>query len=56
MLKWQVRALRLCRARSIEVGKKYNMDLHVVPTFTNNQGTIITTDEKVNSRGIKWKK
>lgn len=41
---------QVMQGRSIEVGKKFGIDIHVRSTFSENEGTIITTEEKVRNR------
>jgi aspartate kinase len=50
MLEMAGSGAQIMQARSIEVGKKFGVDIHVRSTFTNNNGTIITSDEKINSK------
>lgn len=38
------------QARSVEVGKKFNVEIHVRSTFSENTGTLITSEEKIKSR------
>ncbi len=48
---------QVMQGRSIEVGKKFGVDIHVRSTFSENEGTIITTEEKVQTIGGKiWKR
>ena len=40
---------QVMQARSIEVAKKFNVEIHVRSTFSEAEGTIITSEQSVNS-------
>lgn len=50
MLEMAGTGAQVMQARSIEVAKKFNVEIHVRCTFNNNQGTIITDDNNPNFR------
>ncbi|MBN1622661.1 MAG: aspartate kinase [Endomicrobiales bacterium] len=52
MLEMAGSGAQVMQARSIEVAKKFGVQIHVRSTFSNNQGTIIKGDEKLKS----WRK
>jgi aspartate kinase len=52
MLEMAGSGAQVMQARSIEVGKKFGVEIHVRSTFSENQGTIITSEEKLKSRRI----
>ena len=49
MLEMAGSGAQVMQARSIEVGKKFNVEIHVRSTFSENTGTIITSEEKINT-------
>ncbi|MCB4791726.1 MAG: aspartate kinase [Elusimicrobia bacterium] len=49
MLEMAGSGAQVMQARSIEVAKKFNVEIHVRCTFNDNQGTIITDEAKINS-------
>ncbi|MCX5782461.1 MAG: aspartate kinase [Elusimicrobia bacterium] len=52
MLEMAGSGAQVMQGRSIEVGKKFGVDIHVRSTFSENEGTIISAEEKVR----KWRK
>jgi aspartate kinase len=48
MLEMAGSGAQVMQARSIEVAKKFGVEIHVRSTFTNNHGTIITDEKKCN--------
>lgn len=50
MLEMAGSGAQVMQARSIEVGKKFNVEIHCRSTFSENTGTIITSEEKIKSR------
>jgi len=52
MLEMAGSGAQVMQARSIEVGKKFGVEIHVRSTFSENQGTIITSEEKLKARRI----
>ncbi|MBN1823082.1 MAG: aspartate kinase [Endomicrobiales bacterium] len=50
MLEMAGTGAQVMQGRSIEVGKKYGVDIHVCSTFSENTGTFITSEEKIRSR------
>jgi len=50
MLEMAGSGAQVMQARSIEVGKKFNVEIHVRSTFSQNTGTIITSEEKIKNR------
>ena len=53
MLEMAGSGAQVMQARSIEVGKKYSVDIHVRSTFSPKEGTIITSEEKIHARRPK---
>jgi len=53
MLEMAGSGAQVMQARSIEVGKKYSVDIYVRSTFSPNNGTIITSEEKLMGRRRK---
>jgi len=49
MLEMAGSGAQVMQGRSIEVAKKYGVDIHVRSTFTDNMGTIITSEERLKS-------
>ncbi|MDD5686294.1 MAG: aspartate kinase [Elusimicrobia bacterium] len=60
MLEYAGSGSQVMMARSIEVAKKYNVDIHVRSTFSNEKGTIITKEvpymEDVVVSGVAYDK
>ena len=52
MLEMAGSGAQVMQGRSIEVGKKFGVNIHVRSTFSENEGTMISTEEKVR----KWRK
>jgi len=52
MLEMAGSGAQVMQGRSIEVGKKFGVDIHVRSTFSENQGTLITSEEKI----CEWRK
>jgi aspartate kinase len=50
MLEMAGSGAQVMQGRSIEVGKKNNIAIHVRSTFSDVEGTIITSEEKIKSR------
>ncbi|OGS19156.1 MAG: aspartate kinase [Elusimicrobia bacterium RIFOXYA2_FULL_50_26] len=53
MLEMAGSGAQVMQARSIEVAKKYGVDIHVRSTFTKNSGTLITGEEKLRRREME---
>ncbi|MHB9155890.1 MAG: aspartate kinase, partial [Endomicrobiales bacterium] len=51
MLEMAGSGAQVMQGRSIEVGKKFGVDIHVRSTFSNSTGTLITSDDKINTSG-----
>lgn len=49
MLEMAGSGAQVMQARSIEVAKKYGVDIHVRSTFSRNNGTIITSEDKLQN-------
>jgi aspartate kinase len=60
MLEMASMGAKVLQTRSVEFAKKYNVKLHVRSTFSNNEGTIVTTEdddmEKVVVSGVTYNK
>lgn len=52
MLEMAGSGAQVMQGRSIEVGKKFGVDIRVRSTFSDNEGTLITSEEKIES----WRK
>ncbi|MFH1367914.1 MAG: aspartate kinase [Elusimicrobiota bacterium] len=50
MLEMAGTGAQVMQARSIEVGKKFKVEIHVRSTFSENQGTMITSEDKIKTR------
>ncbi len=50
MLEMAGTGAQVMQGRSIEVAKKFGVEIHVRSTFSENSGTIITSEEKLESR------
>lgn len=50
MLEMAGSGAQVMQGRSIEVGKKFNIEIHVRSTFSEAEGTIITSEDKIISR------
>ncbi|MGA2089855.1 MAG: aspartate kinase [Endomicrobiales bacterium] len=50
MLEMAGTGAQVMQGRSIEVGKKFKVDIHVRSTFSPAEGTIITSEEAITSR------
>jgi aspartate kinase len=44
---------QVLQSRSIEVAKKFNVEIHSRSTFSENEGTIITNEEKVKEKEME---
>jgi aspartate kinase len=53
MLEMAGSGAQIMQARSIEVGKKFGIPIHVRSTFIEKEGTIITDENKINRRRKK---
>jgi len=44
---------QVLQSRSIEVAKKFGVEIHSRSTFSENQGTIITSEKRIKGRGME---
>jgi aspartate kinase len=44
---------QVLQSRSIEVAKKFNVEIHSRSTFSENEGTIITSEEKIKGKKME---
>ncbi|MDR0401931.1 MAG: aspartate kinase [Endomicrobium sp.] len=53
MLEMSGSGSQVLQLRSVEVAKKYNVNIHSRGTFSKNDGTIITSDKKIKEKGME---
>ncbi len=53
MLEMAGQGAQVMQGRSVEVGKKYGIEIHVRSTFSDNNGTIITTEEIARRKNME---
>ncbi|MDR3071302.1 MAG: aspartate kinase [Endomicrobium sp.] len=53
MLEMAGSGARVLQSRSVEVAKKFNIEIHSRSTFSENQGTIITSEEKIRRKKME---
>ncbi|MDR2399900.1 MAG: aspartate kinase [Endomicrobium sp.] len=53
MLEMAGSGAQILQSRSIEVAKKFGVEIHARSTFSENQGTIITSEEKIRRKKME---
>jgi aspartate kinase len=53
MLEMAGSGAQILQSRSVEVAKKFGVEIHARSTFSENQGTIITSEEKIRRRKME---
>ncbi|MDR2811489.1 MAG: aspartate kinase [Endomicrobium sp.] len=53
MLEMSGSGAQVLQSRSVEVAKKFNVEIHARSTFSENQGTIITSEERIRRKKME---
>jgi aspartate kinase len=53
MLEMSGSGAQVLQSRSVEVAKKYGIEIHLRSTFSENRGTIITSEEKIRRKQME---
>ncbi|MDR1784738.1 MAG: aspartate kinase [Endomicrobium sp.] len=53
MLEMASSGSQVLQSRSVEVAKKFNVEIHSRSTFSENEGTIITSEEKIKGKKME---